>query len=292
MSLAALIADPHAVLAQWPREPQLFHRNPAAFADLLTLDEVNTLIDAECVAMRNVVLIKDGKILERHTYDGGDMPRPGAVRRHLDEGGTISLRQLHTLKPPLSHVQRGIQRDTGCVVHVNAYLTPPRNQGLKYHYDPYVTLIVQLAGRKTWPLHRPFVVNPVTEHLNFLTRGFTYEERKLLASSPPERSMTLEPGDVFWLPRGWVHSPYTEGEETSLHLTFALKERTYHWLAEQVTRNILDQALEDPAMRAGIQPTELGASLSARFIREYLVGTLLLLDDQHVSALAYQAVHG
>ncbi|KQX52809.1 hypothetical protein ASE09_06015 [Streptomyces sp. Root66D1] len=53
-------------------------------------------------------------------------------------------------------------------MHVNAYLTPPGAQGLKYHYDPYVTLIVQLAGRKAWPLHPPFVENPTTEYGNFL----------------------------------------------------------------------------------------------------------------------------
>ncbi|MER8044362.1 cupin domain-containing protein [Streptomyces sp. NPDC094032] len=115
-----------------------------------------------------------------------------------------------------SVLRREIQGETGCLVHVNAYLTPPGAQGLKYHYDPYVTLIVQLSGRKAWPLHPPFVENPMTEHGNFLERGFTREERHHLAHTAPVRTFTLEPGDVFWLPRGFVHSPYAVGHEPSL----------------------------------------------------------------------------
>lgn len=254
MPLADLVDDVPRLLEQWPTQPTLFRRSPRALADLLSIDEVNALVDAECIAARNIVLIKDGKVLDRYTYIDGEMPRPGAIRAHLGRGGTVSVRQLQSVKPSLSNLQREIQDETGCLVHVNAYVTPPGTQGLKYHYDPYVTLIVQLAGRKTWPLHPPFVENPTIEHGNFLERGFTLQERRYLANTPPAQTFTLEPGDVFWLPRGYVHSPYAEGDETSLHLTFALKERTYHWLATELTREVLSQALVDPALRAEIAP--------------------------------------
>ncbi|MCX4799659.1 cupin domain-containing protein [Streptomyces sp. NBC_01242] len=293
MPLAALIEHPEKTLTHWPTEPMLVKHDPRDFHQLLRLDEVNDLIDNECVPMRNLVLIKDGKVLERHTYadPDGDMPQRGIVRQHLDEGGTISLRQLQTVKPSLARLQQEIHQETGCLVHVNAYMTPPHNQGLKYHYDPYVTLIVQLAGRKTWPLHRPVFENPMKEHGNFLYRGFTPEERYHLANTPPEQSFTLEPGDVFWLPRGYVHSPYTEGDETSLHLTFALKERTRHWVAERLAVDILGQALLDPAMRAEIQPAELTEDPrdAVKRAREYLIGALLTLDQDEQSKLVARA---
>ncbi len=120
MPLAALIDDPATTLAPWPRQPLHLPHSPGTYRDLLTLEEVNSLVDSECVAARNVVLIKDGKVLERHTYIDGDMPRRGAVRAHLDDGGTISLRQLQTVKPSLARLQREIQEETGCLVHVNA----------------------------------------------------------------------------------------------------------------------------------------------------------------------------
>ncbi|MEW1902985.1 MULTISPECIES: JmjC domain-containing protein [unclassified Streptomyces] len=64
-----------------------------------------------------------------------------------------------------------------------------------------------------------------------------------MAGTAPGQSFALEPGDVFWLPRGYVHSPYAVGGEPSLHLTFALKERTFHWLASEMTRECLIGAL-------------------------------------------------
>ncbi|MFD4374737.1 JmjC domain-containing protein [Streptomyces sp. NPDC058486] len=291
MPLADLVDHVPEILTEWPTRPTLFHRDPSALASLLSLGEVDALVDAECLPARNVVLLSEGKVLERSTYIDGEMPRPGAVRAHLDGGGTLSVRQLQTVKPSLSVLRREIQAETGCAVHVNAYLTPAGAQGLKYHYDPYVTLIVQLSGRKAWPLHAPLVKNPMTEYGNFLERGFTPAERHFLAHTAPERTVTLAPGDVFWLPRGYVHSPYTVGDEPSLHLTFALKERTFHWLASEMTSEVLAQALVDPALRAEIPPADL---LSApgdaiRWTREYLVGALLLLESGHVAEIARRA---
>ncbi len=291
MPLADLVDRVPEILARWPTRPTLFRRDPGTLARLWSMGELNALVDAECLPARNVVLVKDGKVLERYAYIDGDMPRSGAIRDHLDDGGTVSVRQLQTVKPSLSVLRREIQDETGCLVHVNAYLTPPGAQGLKYHYDPYVTLIVQLSGRKAWPLHPPFVANPTTEHGNFLERGFTPKERHYLANTPPAQSFTLEPGDVFWLPRGYVHSPYTVGDQPSLHLTFALKERTFHWLASEMAREVLSQALVDPALRAEIAPAALldAPEEAIRWTREYLIGALLLLESADVAELARRA---
>ncbi|MEU8545383.1 cupin, partial [Streptomyces sp. NPDC048717] len=90
------------------------------------------------------------------------------------------------------------------------------------------------------------------------------------------------------------HSPYTEGDETSLHLTFALKERTFHWLAEEMTRDLLARALADPALRAEIPPARLlGTPEEAvRWTREYLVGALILEEPARMAELARRAVSG
>ncbi|WP_274032565.1 JmjC domain-containing protein [Streptomyces sp. MMBL 11-1] len=284
MALSTLITDPESVLAAWPRTPRLYHHAADTFADLLTLDEVNELIDEECIAMRNLVLIKDGSLIERRLFGDGDLPYPGAVREHINNGGTISLRQLQELRPSISRLRREVQAATGCLVHANAYLTPPDSQGLKYHYDPYVTLIIQIAGRKAWPLHPPIVENPTKEHGNFLGRGFTHEERVYLANTPPAQTFTLEPGDVFWLPRGYLHSPHTVGEETSLHITLAMKERTAHWVAEQMASEILEQAIVDPAMREELQPAALFRDPVAAVndMRTYLQGALMLMDTKEM----------
>lgn len=280
MSLALLIDNPEDVLSTPPTEPKLYHRNPDDFGGLLTLAEVDGLIDADCLALRNIALLKDGKPVETYLYADGDMPMPGYLRRFLDEGGTLSLRGLERFKPAIARLHRAVAHETGQLVHVNGYLTPAGEQGLRYHYDPYVTLIVQLSGRKAWPLHRPFVENPVREYGSYHTRGFTGEEWSFLAHTPPVETYTLGPGDVFWLPRGFVHSPYTVGAGPSLHLTVALKERTWQWAAAQMARDVVHQALADPAMREAVPATEVvgDARRVVRETRAYLIGSLLKLD--------------
>ncbi|BAU83272.1 cupin 4 family protein [Streptomyces laurentii] len=78
MPLADLVDDVPRILEHWPTRPTLHHRSPRALAALWSLAEVNALVDSECLPARNVVLLKDGKVLERHTYTeaSGDMPRP------------------------------------------------------------------------------------------------------------------------------------------------------------------------------------------------------------------------
>ncbi|MFF4168639.1 JmjC domain-containing protein [Streptomyces sp. NPDC001744] len=294
MPLSDLVDNVPEVLTRWPGKPLLSERDPNSFAHLLTLAEVNALVDAHCLAARNVVLLKDGEIIGRETYVSGDMPRPGAIRAHLDQGGTITLRDLQALKPAVSRLRDEIRQETGCRVHINAYMTPPGGHGLTYHYDPYATLIIQVAGRKAWPLHPPVVRNPMGEHGAFEERGFTREEWQWLATTPPAQTITLEPGRVLWLPRGYIHAPYTVGEETSLHLTVALKERTRHWLAERVAAEVLAQALVDPALRAEVPPAELldapGSAIERA--RTYLLGALLTMTPDDVAGLVRRTAKG
>jgi hypothetical protein len=291
MPLADYVDDAERILAELPTAPRLYHHPSGAFRHLLTREEVDALIDRDCLAMQHVALLKDGGPVDPRAYADGDMPRRGYLRRHLDEGGTLSLRALERLVPAIAAEHRALAEETGYGVHANAYYTPGGKHGLYYHYDGYVTLIVQLAGAKEWPVHAPFVDNPVREYDSFHLRKFTDQERAYLANTPPEETFTLHPGDVLWLPRGWVHSPHAADGEPSLHITWALKERTEYWIAAQITDRVLAQALTDPELRAGIPPAEVLGDLAPRVadIRSYLVG-LLMKTDPRAAARAIQTV--
>ncbi|MET7363166.1 cupin domain-containing protein [Streptomyces sp. NPDC005562] len=290
MELHDLVGPIDTLSSNWPDQPQVYQHTPDTFRDLLTLHEIDELIDSNCLAARNVVLLRkeDGGVVESHEYTDGDMPRPGTVREHLDRGGSISLRLLHTLYPRLAILKNNVQGATLCRAHVNAYLTPGRQQGLRYHYDPYVTLIVQLHGRKTWPLHKPMVERPTEEHENFRLRGWTDEEHKFLATTPPAQSVTLEPGNVFWLPRGWIHAPYAVSEEPSLHITVALKERTLSWLVEHLAEIIVRHARADFDARQVLAPADLLAdpNEALEWTRKYMIGALIGLDLEATMASA------
>ncbi|MGP4088027.1 JmjC domain-containing protein [Streptomyces sp. KR55] len=293
MPLADLVPDAAELFGDWPTEPRIYHHGEHAFDSLLTMAEVDALIDHDCLPNRNVRLIRDGETVDDREYSANpDMPNPGAVRRYLDDGCSLSIRRLQTIKPSLSVLRREVARETGYETHFNAYLTPPKQHGLRYHFDPYVTLVLQIHGSKIWPLHRPFVEHPVEEYENFRRRGFTPSEREYLATTAPEQEITLNAGDVLWLPRGWVHSPHNRtGTQPSLHLTFALKQRTLHWAAEEVAGVLTRHLLDDSEARDGIPPTQLLDKPEAivEDVRGILVGALMNMDTAEMAATLRRA---
>ncbi|MDH6142646.1 ribosomal protein L16 Arg81 hydroxylase [Kitasatospora sp. GP30] len=290
MSLSLLLDDSAEILTALPTAPKLYHHGPERFRPLLTREEVDAMIDAGTLPMRNVVLLQDGTAVDPCRYGKGDMPRRGYIRGMLNDKATLSLRGLEEMKPPLAGLAKSISCETGCSTHVNAYYTPAGGHGLRYHYDRYVTLIVQLHGQKAWPVHPPFVENPVQDYGNFTSRGFTEEERRFLEFTPPAETYTLGPGDVLWLPRGYVHSPYTVGDEPSLHITIGLKERTPQWVAAEVAGHVLRQALADPEMRAGLAPADVAEPGDAvKEARAYLIGALAKADLSELSAVVRRA---
>lgn len=48
-----------------------------------------------------------------------------------------------------------LERQLGCLVGSNAYLTPKGSQGLAPHHDDVELWVVQTAGRKKWRLYEP-----------------------------------------------------------------------------------------------------------------------------------------
>lgn len=132
-------------------------------------------------------------------------------------------------------VFRGLQRRPGAVrelceelvksehfetAHAIAIETPPGVQALDAHWDVNPVLSIQVSGRKQWSVHKPTTTycNPDVPALwdGLLGgRGFTERDWERL-SGPPDQTVTLEPGDVYYVPVGWVHRAVAQGEEQSL----------------------------------------------------------------------------
>ena len=56
---------------------------------------------------------------------------------------------------------RRLRTELGHPVQINAYITPPQNQGFAPHYDVHDVFVLQVAGRKQWTIHAPVVTDPL-----------------------------------------------------------------------------------------------------------------------------------
>eukprot|EP01052_Picozoa_sp_SAG31_P011886 SAG31_NODE_684_length_12833_cov_8.046411_4_plen_429_part_00 len=106
----------------------------------------------------------------------------------------------------------------GCLVGVNAYMTPADSQGLAPHHDDIEAFVLQIEGRKEWRIYEPLEQLPRSCSGDLL-------ESKL---GPPFQVVELWPGDMLYFPRGWIHQAKTVGgsggavqqcQQHSVHLT-------------------------------------------------------------------------
>jgi ribosomal protein L16 Arg81 hydroxylase len=128
-------------------------------------------------------------------------------------------------------------------VQINAYVTPPQNQGFAPHYDVHDVFVLQVAGRKRCAIHEPVVLDPLDSQ-PWEGHRAAVEAR---AAEPALIDAELQPGDALYLPRGTIHSAKALGE-TSIHLTVGVHPLTrYH-----LVRQLLESARDVDALRASL----------------------------------------
>jgi ribosomal protein L16 Arg81 hydroxylase len=167
----------------------------------------------------------------------------------IADGSTLVLQGLHRTWPPLVDFGSRLADELGHPVQINAYITPPQNQGFAPHHDVHDVFVLQVSGRKHWIVHPPVVEDPLD---NQPFNGF-----KARIASRSARSLDRHhprAGDALYLPRGTIHSAKALGE-TSIHLTVGVHPLTRY----QLVRFLLDAVQDEPALRASLP---MGADLA------------------------------
>lgn len=188
----------------------------------------------------------------------------------------------------MSAICAGIQAQTGCPGYVTAFITPAGTQGLDYHWDQYLGIVVQLEGSKTWELWEPKIESPYRDHATS-THLWDGDWVGQWQDSGPDMTIELAAGQVLVLPRGWVHNPHSrDSTETSVHLTFVLRERVPLWIAER----LIGSAINDPRFRVVIPPSGLDSARmpgTVEAVRSLMVDYLAGLNIEEMSGVLRRA---
>ncbi|KAM5272967.1 ribosomal oxygenase 1 [Ctenodactylus gundi] len=132
-----------------------------------------------------------------------------------------------------------LQEQFGSMAGSNAYLTPPKSQGFAPHYDDIEAFVLQLEGRKLWRVYRPRI--PGEELALTSSPNFSQEEL-----GEPVLQTVLEPGDLLYFPRGFVHQAECQDGVHSLHLTLSTFQRnTWGDFLEAVLPLAIQAAMEE-----------------------------------------------
>ncbi|MFI6723683.1 JmjC domain-containing protein [Streptomyces atratus] len=257
MSLRLLLPEDGVVdlLTTWPDEPRVYERGSTALDATVSADFLNEYVETGCVPASEIAVVKaPNPSLNRDAFMSNGRTDAARLRKLHDRGFTIRLGNLQRVVPFLARVSHRIQEETaGYSNYVHAFLTPPGSQGLRHHWDQQMAVIVQVAGVKRWQLWRPPVEAPMRD-FNESWRVWRDDYIPRWEAAGPDLEIDLKAGQSLLLPRGWVHNPsVVESDEHSVHLTFAIRERTQMWLAEK----LLAGAIANEEFRRIILPGEL-----------------------------------
>ncbi|EAP98234.1 hypothetical protein JNB_14758 [Janibacter sp. HTCC2649] len=288
----------------WSRSPHLARagRLPRDFADLFSADAVDELVAHRGLRTPFARMARDGTTLPdgQFTLGGGvgagitDQLSEDRILREFAAGATLVLQALHRTWAPIQTFAADLSDDLGHPVQVNAYVTPPQNQGFADHYDVHDVFVLQIAGEKRWRIRPPVLEAPL--------RDQPWEQHRAAveqaATAEPLLEETLRPGDCLYLPRGYLHSATALGG-TSIHLTMGVHTWTRRHLVDALLAGIGARVSDDVEarrslpLRAGTgQSSELAIDDDAEIVRSLVAKALSDLSMGELLDTLRPAVRG
>ncbi|MFD4002937.1 cupin domain-containing protein [Streptomyces rubiginosohelvolus] len=243
----------------WGRTASLT-RGASDFSDVFSPSAVDELISRRGLRTPFLRVAKDGATLPSSSFTApagvgatvADQLDDTALWRAFADGATLVLQALHRTWEPVAELVSGLSAELGHPVQANAYVTPPQNRGFDAHYDVHDVFVLQIEGAKRWVIHEPVLPDPLRDQPWTDHRAAVADRA---AHGTPHLDTMLRPGDVLYLPRGWLHSAQAQGE-VSIHLTLGVHAWTRYALAEHLTRAALAALGDDPSMRRSLPLAE------------------------------------
>ena len=172
-------------------------------------------------------------------------------------------------------------KDVFPYIYSNIYITPPDSQAVPIHADDRDVFIVQICGQKTWSIYSrdrtyplPYTHQQVGKPISTIKTTIPTTIPTTVLPVPQQvlenkiLTTTLTPGDVLYIPRGYVHCAFcpiissrttttdtttrtmTMGNNsTSFHVTLAIP--THDWtlaglMSELIPTFLLDSPIISP----------------------------------------------
>ncbi|CAL1268740.1 unnamed protein product [Larinioides sclopetarius] len=224
---------------KWEKKPFLIKRsNSKYYKGLYSIKEFEKTVDENYLNYNteiDVVAYVDG---ERKPLINEKRVLPSFLWSAFKEGYSIRMRNPQVYNKALESLCSLLQEYFSSYVGANMYLTPADTQGFPPHYDDIDAFILQIEGKKLWKLYTP-------------------SEKDMLArvSSPdlseddigePCMEVELNPGDMLYFPRGYIHQAKAAPGMHSLHLTLSTNQlNTWGDFLENALTNAIEDAMEN-----------------------------------------------
>lgn len=202
-----------------------FHLSHGAthFSSLLDISQFRLLVESEKLKFGSELDVtsyspEGGRLT--HNGDYGSIVNKSAWKKY-ESGCSLRLLRPQQHCDGLWSLCSLLESYFLCMVGANSYLTPKGTQGFAPHFDDIDAFVCQIHGKKRWRVYKP-----MKEGHDVLPRAssidFTAQEMK---DRPLALDITLQPGDVLYMPRGAIHEASAVEDSDSLHITLSVHQK-------------------------------------------------------------------
>ncbi|AUC16929.1 hypothetical protein BTO06_18030 [Tenacibaculum sp. SZ-18] len=189
-------------------------KNKEYFKDIFSIQDFDSILEYGQPKGSNLRVVKNQEPLISSKYENND----GSLNLNqlyvcYADGYTIVVNEINKYCKPINNLVHNMRQELSHDVTANAYLTPVNQKALAPHYDTHDVFVLQISGKKHWNFYDD--ANYKTPLLNSFQPIF--QEGQLSG----KKEVTIEAGDLMYIPRGLPHEAYTT-DESSLHLTIGI----------------------------------------------------------------------
>lgn len=225
----------------WEKQPLVIRREESNFYNsLFTIDQVDHVLDVSRPRDSSIRVVKSQVPLLQSKYQNHD----GSLNLNqlyvaYADGHTIVINEMERFWQPLKALCQNVSKTLSHHTVANMYLTPKNQKALLPHYDTHDVYVLQIHGKKHWRIYDTPTETPL---LNSHQPVFKREQLSNM------QEITLNAGDLMYMPRGLPHEAYTT-DESSLHITIGVYPS--QWL-DLLSKSMERIAYTNPKLRKAL----------------------------------------
>ncbi|MCP4249748.1 MAG: hypothetical protein GY778_22120, partial [bacterium] len=148
-----------------------------------------------------------------------------------------------------------------------------QHQAFDTHFDTHEVFALHVEGEKTWRIYEGRVDRPIA-HPGYKRLDKAYHDAH---KGPVLMEVTLRPGDLLYIPRGYYHDALASSSGT-IHVAFGVT----HVIGYDVLNILLAHAVTDPVFRTNFPLTRTGEAASRRHLTELVENVTRLAASEAV----------
>ena len=175
---------------------------------------------------KSLQLVLDTRVLDPQEYCRPAVDREGReammadlekVGTWLRRGASLVCNDIDSLTPGLKSAANALEQGLGGKTQANLYCSWQAHQAFGSHFDTHDVYALHVTGEKAWRIYQRHFEDPIANPF-FKSLGQEFHDKH---KGPVSLELTMKPGDVLYLPRGWYHDALASAD-TSVHIAFGV----------------------------------------------------------------------